>query len=146
MTPLPHLHRPSESVVKTSRDLVGRSASSRGCCGGGGSWREPSSGRGVHPPRWGWAWGGRSDAGRCWGSGHRGVLASAWVLDRGGGPPFAGSLASLLLAKLLEFGALVATTAALALLAHLRGVGGVIVRPMLWAGVVALVVFVVALA
>jgi hypothetical protein len=78
--------------------------------------------------------------------GHLGVLASAWVLARGGGPPLPAALASLLLAKLLEFGALVTTTACLALLARLRGVGGLMVGPMLWTGFGALALFVVAMA
>jgi hypothetical protein len=78
--------------------------------------------------------------------GHLGVLASAWVLSRErGGPPMPAGLASLLLAKLLEFGALFGATVLLALLAHLGGVAALPVRPMLWAGGVALAVFVVAL-
>jgi len=77
--------------------------------------------------------------------GHLGALASAWVLSRGGGPPLPASLASFLLAKLLEFGALFGVTALLAAIAHLQGVQGIPIRPMLWAGAIALVVFTVAL-
>jgi hypothetical protein len=77
--------------------------------------------------------------------GHLGPLASAWVLSRGGGPPMPAALASFLLAKLLEFGALFGVTALLALVAHLEGVQALPVRPMLWAGGIALVVFTVAL-
>lgn len=78
--------------------------------------------------------------------GHLGPLASAWVLSRHGGPPLAASLASLLLAKLLEFGALCGAMVLLALGAHARGVGGVPARPVLIAGFVALAVFVAAMA
>jgi hypothetical protein len=77
--------------------------------------------------------------------GHLGVFAASWVLARDGGPPLPAGLASLLLAKLLEFGALFSTTVALAALARLRGVAAVTAAPMLWAGGIALVVFVIAL-
>jgi hypothetical protein len=77
--------------------------------------------------------------------GQLGVFASAWVLGRSGGPPLAASLASLLLAKALEFGALVSTAVVMGLIAWRLGVGGVVVRPMLLAGVLAVVVFAVAL-
>jgi hypothetical protein len=77
--------------------------------------------------------------------GHLGSLASSWVLSREGGPAMPSALASFLLAKLLEFGALLATTAVLALVASMRGMAAGLVRPMLWAGLVAFVVFVVAL-
>ena len=78
--------------------------------------------------------------------GHLGPLGSAWVLSRHGGPRVAAGLASLLLAKLLEFGALCATMVILALAARARGVAGVPARPVLVAGLVALVVFVLAMA
>lgn len=78
--------------------------------------------------------------------GHLGLLASAWVLSREGGPRLPGSLASLLLAKLLEFGALFSVTVLMALIGHLYGIGDLPVRGMLWAGGVATVVFMVALA
>jgi Lysylphosphatidylglycerol synthase TM region len=79
--------------------------------------------------------------------GHLGALVSAWVLSRGGGgPAFPAALGSFLLAKALEFGALFGVTSLLALIAHLRGVTGLPVRSMLWAGGVALIVFAVALA
>jgi hypothetical protein len=78
--------------------------------------------------------------------GHLGVLASGWSLRQTDGVPVAAGLASLLVAKLLEFGALVATTCLLAAIAGVRGVGGVVSRPMLLAGLAALLVFVVALA
>jgi hypothetical protein len=77
--------------------------------------------------------------------GHFGVLASAWVLGRKGGPALPVALGSLLLAKLLEFGALLGATALLAAIAHVMGLVGVPAGPMLWAGLVALVVFAVAL-
>jgi hypothetical protein len=78
--------------------------------------------------------------------GHLGALVSAWVLSRGSGPPLPAALGSFLLAKLLEFGALFGVTALLALFAHLNGVTAIPVRPMLWGGAVALVVFAMALA
>jgi hypothetical protein len=79
--------------------------------------------------------------------GHLGVLVSGWVLSReAGGPPMPSSLASLLLAKLLEFGALFGVTLLLAVIGQLQGVSGIPLRPMLWAGGVALVVFAVLLA
>jgi hypothetical protein len=78
--------------------------------------------------------------------GHLGALASAWVLSRGGDLPMPTALGSFLLAKALEFGALLGVTALLALIAHLSGVTAIPVRPMLWAGVVAVVVFALALA
>jgi hypothetical protein len=77
--------------------------------------------------------------------GHLGVLASGWVLSREGGLPLPAALGSLLLAKLLEFGALFGVTALLALVAQFQHLGSVPVRPMLWAGGVALLVFVIAL-
>jgi hypothetical protein len=78
--------------------------------------------------------------------GHLGGLASAWVLAREGGLRLPAALASFLLAKLLEFGALFGVTALLAIAARLRGVGTMAVRPLLWAGGIALCAFVVALA
>jgi hypothetical protein len=78
--------------------------------------------------------------------GHLGVLASAWVLSREGRQPLPAALGSLLLAKLLEFGALFAATVLFALIAQYHGVGAVAVRPMLWAGGISLLVFVAALA
>jgi hypothetical protein len=73
--------------------------------------------------------------------GHFGVVASSWVLSRRAGPPLPVALASLLLAKLLEFGALFGVTALLALIAHLAGFAAVPARSMLWAGFIALVLF-----
>jgi len=78
--------------------------------------------------------------------GHLGGLASAWVLSREGGLRLPTALASFLLAKLLEFGALFGVTALLALAARLQGVETMAVRPMLWAGGLALVGFAIALA
>jgi hypothetical protein len=78
--------------------------------------------------------------------GQLGVLASAWVLAREGGSSLASALASLLVAKSLEFGALVTMTSVMALAARARGVGGVIVAPMLWSGLGALALFAVLLA
>jgi len=78
--------------------------------------------------------------------GHLGALASAWVLWRTGGPPFPTALGAFLLAKFLEFGALFAITALMALIAHLGGLAAIPARPMLWAGGVALIVFAAALA
>jgi hypothetical protein len=77
--------------------------------------------------------------------GHLGGLASVWVLSREGRLPLPVTIGSFLLAKLLEFGALFASTALLALVARLGGYGVTVVRPMLWAGGIALVAFVIAL-
>jgi hypothetical protein len=77
--------------------------------------------------------------------GHLGLLASAWVLSREARQPMPAALASQLLAKLLEFGALFTMTVLLAAIGQVQGVGGIPVRTMLWAGGVAMVVFVVAL-
>jgi glycosyltransferase 2 family protein len=78
--------------------------------------------------------------------GHLGGLASAWVLSREGRLPLPSALASFLLAKLLEFGALFGVVALLALISRLQGVTTMAVQPMLWAGGIALVAFVIALA
>jgi hypothetical protein len=78
--------------------------------------------------------------------GHLGFLASAWVLSREGSQPMAAALSSLLLAKLLEFGALFGATVMLATIAHLTGMAAVPLRGMLWAGGIALVIFVAAMA
>jgi hypothetical protein len=78
--------------------------------------------------------------------GHLGALVSSWVLSRSGGPPLPAALGSFLLAKALEFGALFGVTSLLALIARLRGVHELPVRPMLWVGAVAVVVFAIALA
>lgn len=78
--------------------------------------------------------------------GHLGGLASSWVLSREAGLALPAALASFLLAKLLEFGALFGVTALLALISRLHGVHTIAVRPMLWAGGVALLGFVIAMA
>jgi hypothetical protein len=73
--------------------------------------------------------------------GSLGVLASAWVLSGRAGTPVGAGLASLLLAKALEFGALVTMTAGMAIVARWWGLGGLVVGPMLWTGLGALAVF-----
>jgi len=78
--------------------------------------------------------------------GHLGVPAAAWVLHRHAGAPLAVALSSLLLAKLLEFAALVAVTMVLALVASALAVPAAPTGTALWAGLGALVVFTLALA
>ncbi len=77
--------------------------------------------------------------------GHLGIFAASWFLFRGTGTPLPAALSSLLLTKLLEFGALVTFTSALAVVAHLRGLHQVPAGPMLAIGFTALVVFTVVL-
>jgi hypothetical protein len=73
--------------------------------------------------------------------GRLGLFASAWVLGRRGDRPFGAAFSSLLLAKLLELGALVSTVALLVALAGAQGIGGPRLPRVVGAGAVALLVF-----